>query len=578
MVLDLQWHRILNAISIIFLVLLLVVVGVYHISYFRFLTDRIIQIYFFVVFYGCCSVLVLAGTRTRFSGTIYEIRNFFPVSIIFSIFFVTIILKFYFLDLFPVGGDEISQMIYSRDFNPIVGALKQQQPPLAYFISALSERLGGMSIHSIRGIGIVVSSFCLAYLLGLFKLLKLSSFAAVVLATVFFSQSMIFQFSIEFRPYLLGITLFLMLVHEMTTAFSKEPLSLFEYFRLFAWAVLFCLSLGFQPVVILTSLILALWFSHRSQLTIPLVAALLVFLPIQFAINKESGQYFSFDQIHLLAFETAAAIVFMFLARKVISKEKKGLLFVLTTSLILFLAITHLLFFQFITYQLNLRYVCIALSIAVLVIGLICVSYNLKDIQTAAIALLIYVTFVFPTYVPQNHAARVDRNESFRLLIEQFQSQQGIFIPICNGRAGCWDYSYILQFLAPQGYSSLDENLKNPVENALKKMKNPEKSQIIYLYVEHDAQLDLVNLPLYVKKLNSTPTSHLFKLDGSDNWNSATQLSKELRKNKEFSVIDFMQLLIHDDFRKESVNLLQKLQDYTGWEYQSLRKNLELPQ
>jgi hypothetical protein len=571
--------------SLLFILLVFLIVTTYHVLFFSSSSYRYIEVYFFFLFYICSTGLIFTGNS--FSFATIKTCNYLTI-FLGALFFISIFLKLCFLDLFPVGGDEISQMVLARDLNPILGSFSHQQPPLGYFVSALSERFWGVELVSIRIFGLMISSFCMVFLLGIFRLFKVTSIIAILLTVLFFSSPVIFQFSFEFRPYILGLTFTLFLFHELTIAYFNDRHSVINQLRIFCWAVLLNLSLGFQPVVLSVCLILSLWVFDKPRLIPPFIASLIVFLPFQLQINSQSIQYFNFENWIFVLIEFSVLLYLLYLIKRFKSgfsfKEQDNLL-VLTGfyffCFCLFGLISVGLFSQLIAYHLNFRYLTLGLLILVLFFGLASVYCKWSYHMVILGSFCAYLIFFFPTFLNERQRERIDRNTSFQKVLQEMESRPGLFIPLCGGTAMCWDYFYIIEFFSKDRYHFLPSSLKNPIGSILTKLVAGPLNEPLYLYIEHSPRSIDWTWPEYVEPLNLTTTSTLVFIGHSDTLLKAAELVDYIRSNgepidyarfeKAYAILELLQLIT----RKEGSIVLKRTSGWSGWEISSMRSALE---
>ena len=296
--LDSTWLQTSNYIQRGFLVLTAIVV-LMQIAFLKISELDFYGIYFYAIF--ALIFLVLFFFPVVESASVKIPKNVYQRYVIIAVLFILFtLIKIYFNSWVPHREDELYQLVGVRDFNPITTAFKQQHPPLSYIFSAAGERLFGTSMLGLRFFNHIISSFLFVQFFLVLKVFKLSNIRAIVSTFLFFLTPFVFNYSIESRPYSLGLLLGCFFIIELflNLLFFKN-LSL-TVARIAAAATLLLMAIGFQaPIFICTAasyLILMLFASKvdRSKLLAifgGLVLSLLLLIPIQKRIVEFSGQY-----------------------------------------------------------------------------------------------------------------------------------------------------------------------------------------------------------------------------------------------------------------------------------------------
>lgn len=217
-------------------------------------------------------------------------------------FLVNIGLHIYGLERFSLWFDELSQLYRATNFPFVEASGLHMQPPLDYILQKFTISTFGVSDATIRLNTVLCSVVASTLLFALLKRIAGSYLVSALLICLVIFEAWFFKFSFDARPVGLGyLTLILFLV-SFINILKPEATSLkkAEFRQIMCVALLFVLSIGYQPLLILGTFILLVAVralilfknkDHKSyylSLTYPLVGAILLFIPLQIKIYLDS--------------------------------------------------------------------------------------------------------------------------------------------------------------------------------------------------------------------------------------------------------------------------------------------------
>ena len=156
--------------------------------------------------------------------------------------------------------DELTQLIRATKSNIILRAGSQQQPPLDYYFSAFVSELWSQQSKFTLRFHAIFSYLLLSFIipLGLYRFC--SSFIGSIIGSILFlTNHLVYLHAVYARPLSLSLlTGFLFLFFYLSYCDSKsKKMSLFP---VISSQFLFVMSVGLQPVILIVSLFLSLFY------------------------------------------------------------------------------------------------------------------------------------------------------------------------------------------------------------------------------------------------------------------------------------------------------------------------------
>lgn len=260
-------------------------------------------IYYFLLL-GTAGFLAAKAARAELRAASFSARRRSTVAIAagVALFALSASLIFRHLHDHSVWLDEEAQAHFSAwliDSNFVrVAAKEQQQPPIAYVLTAFSQKLFGASELGIRffpalaGSLVPAAGFWLVWRIFSGQLL-LPLAAGLLLA----SNGWLVRMSVEGRPPAIAALSSLLFLH-LALGYLERP-GRPAYFAVLGGAVVFLLSAGFQPLVFLGAFLIVLlpflFFAASraaaARLGSALLIALLAFLPLLLITADQSQRF-----------------------------------------------------------------------------------------------------------------------------------------------------------------------------------------------------------------------------------------------------------------------------------------------
>lgn len=258
------------------------------------------NLYSFILIALPAAYLLLTQESNEFTGE----ANFLPkdYAIIGLFFVVQLAMRIYGLERFSLWIDEVAQMKRSTAIPFIESSGLHFQPPLDYILQKLTVTTFGVSDFTIRLNTAVFSVVASTLFFTLLKRITGSYIVALILSCLMIFEPWFFKYSFDARPLATGyLTLVLFLVSFIHILKPEGTLLKTSEFRhITCAAVLFTLSVGYQPIFVLGSIIFVLGVciliayknrDHRNyyiNLIYPLGLSLLLFIPLQIKIYLDS--------------------------------------------------------------------------------------------------------------------------------------------------------------------------------------------------------------------------------------------------------------------------------------------------
>lgn len=233
-------------------------------------------------------------SEPNFTGKDYAVIGLF--------FLANLGLHIYGLERFSLWFDELSQLHRATNFPFVEASGLHMQPPLDYILQKFMIVTFGVSDATIRLNTVLCSVVASTLLFALLKRITGSYLISVLLSCLVIFEAWFFKFSFDARPIGLGYLTLVLFLISFINILKPEATSLkkTEFRQIMCAALLFILSIGYQPILIISAFILLVAVralivfknkDHKSyylSLTYPLAAAILVFIPVQIKIYLDS--------------------------------------------------------------------------------------------------------------------------------------------------------------------------------------------------------------------------------------------------------------------------------------------------
>ncbi len=189
--------------------------------------------------------------------------------------------------------DELMQAKHSR--SGIFASAIDYQPPLGYMSTHLNTLLFGYNEMGIKITSAYFSSLSgtLAYIL--FFYITESFTLSLILFLLLVTHRIFYQYSLEARSILVGLYFSLILYGFIIEYFKKNKTRLLDSLVLVSAGVMFLLSLGFQPPIILLAIALTLiilfcftFDKIKLNVIFAITIGVVLFLPLQYVIYLRS--------------------------------------------------------------------------------------------------------------------------------------------------------------------------------------------------------------------------------------------------------------------------------------------------
>lgn len=324
--------------------------------------------------------------------------------------------------------DEITQVQFSQMGILHRSSAMEHQPPLSYMSINFFTFWGGLNDTAARLSVALFSALSGTIAFVLFRHITRTVIVPIILTCLLVFHQYFYQYSIETRPIMIGIFFCLLYVSYLVSLFDEKTLGWPHYSFLTVLGILFLMSLGFQPAVLMVSLFLAIsliLFSGFDKkylyLILSILASVILYIPVQLVIFVTSPsrasaglpQYFSNLLYNInsenlfLAFNFYPYFFYLFIGFFVLSfavaviykKDISTADAIVFLSSLLFIITGNFIFKTIISYQFNAYYLFLAVPLA-----LISTAYSYKSIKALAslaisnslIVLLLLYIFISP--------------------------------------------------------------------------------------------------------------------------------------------------------------------------------------
>lgn len=225
------------------------------------------------VYYLYCEVKQGDSDQCKLRG---NSRAMYVVCVV--IFIVGLILRLNLLDVFDIWLDEDSQMFFSAERVAILGAAVQQQPPIAYYLTALSAKIFPHQHLAARFFPILFALLsCVAFFILCLR--HISGWWGVLAGGVFCLEPWLIRYSVEGRPYSIFI-FFAVLYFSVVANFLLARIRPHHFIAMVSAGVLMFHSIGFQPstIILTMAIVAAVFLFSKSQRRISMEFLISLFL------------------------------------------------------------------------------------------------------------------------------------------------------------------------------------------------------------------------------------------------------------------------------------------------------------
>lgn len=510
--------------------------------------------------------------------------------LIIGLFFgVQMGMRIYGLERFSLWFDETAQLARSMDIPFIESSGLHFQPPLDYILQKFTAATFGFSDFKIRLNTAVFSVVASTLFFALLKRITGSYIVALLLSCLMIFEPWFFKYSFDARPVAIGYLTLVLFVVSFINVLKPQSNSLkkSEFRQLLAVALFFNLSVGFQPVLLLCTLIAVLLVrilmafknkEHKNyylSLIYPLALSILLFIPVQikiyldsihlvtsnrvlskvtnFNINNISGLYDVYSVYFALLFVLLLTMILLRQLKKKLKITTFESNFFVAVCLMFFLA-SLFVFSVLLSYRLAPHYVIFTLPLIFLAAAYLyktcedCFSITLQK-RFFRMAFVFLIVLALPLFGlmyaqhPKKPMAREDLKQAYAIILKNSTDKDYVtslsfplnnWSPIELNLAG-WPY-YVNRAMREgfKSYADISRNKEIPILSLYTALK--ENPKISNLYVIFNRGFEQVNVQFDVlKELPNVELTYLENVLLLRVQNDSGDLKKEW-----FNVIDIL--------------------------------------
>lgn len=542
------------------------------------------------------------------------------------LFFGSLVIKFIFISVIPLWGDEITQYVLTRKYDPINAAFIQQQPLLGYYFSTL---MIGPNQFTVRLPVIICSSLALVIFYFFLRTFKIGHPLAIASSLCLFLTPLFFQYSLEARPIQLLFIMLFFYFYELITSFIRPALNWRSGVRLVAAGFMLTLTIGFQPVIlvitvaVMTAPFIYINRSLQLKIILPQFLIILLFLPVHREISKHSigyltkhptlasvftdliefSQRISFFSLNLRY--TAFLLIFgglIFWLRTIVFekhtrvntwtewiKDKNcKLALVILAGATLFYSIAFFAFALLVSWHLADRYVAVNCFLFLILITILTdviirtTQLKLKPTYHTQALLFSLLTFIGIFYFLNkpffSYGNRHDRLNApaYESIVSRLEPGD-VILPICRRDFFCWDYPYFIEFYTQKDFATLPREIVSPFTSIVNQIRQNITKNTVYLLINHELDENGVRELAQFSPLFFSDRISTYKLSGENKWDQLERILSFLKTNNDPRQIS----LFHETYffgdipillaRKKSLPPLPGPITLNFWEFIELR-------